>query len=125
MTARETLEAELDALADYVLDRSEVELSDAVQDWYRDGYRCEEVPEPSDFDATRRALKASIIERLVEVLNASPRNGNQRPPSWCEMVPAAPKLIRLQSDLVLEAEEPNEIFLRRNLLVVRNFMYFV
>jgi len=112
-------------MADYVLDRQEVELSDAVQDWYRSGYRCEDVPEPTDSDATRRVLKASIMERLVEVLNASPRKGSHRPPPWCAKAPAAPRLIRLQSDLLLEGEEPNEIFLRRNFLVVRSFMYFV
>jgi hypothetical protein len=125
MTSREVLDQDLDALADYLLDRHEIEFSDAVQDWYRNGYLCEEVPEPTDSDPTRRALKASIIERLVEVLNASPRNGSHRPPSWCGGVPPAPGLTRLQSDFLLDGEEPNETFLRRNFLVVKNFMYFV
>lgn len=115
----------LDDLAHLVLSGREIEYSDAVQSWYTRGYRCADVPVPNDTDPTLLALKACIIERLVEVLNSPPHADNQTIPAWCAWMPGVNQPTPLQSTRLLEGETFNNIFARRNFLVTRNFMYFV
>ncbi len=124
-TVPEVLSQALDELAHLVLSGREIEYSDAVQSWYRRGYRCSHVPAPDDVDRTLLALKACIIERLVEVLNSPPHRDNQTVPDWCALMPGANRPTPLQSARLLDGESFNGIFARRNLLVTQNFMYFV
>ena len=80
---------------------------------------------PGDSDEIRLAVKASIIERLVEVLNTPPRSENQVAPEWCGQVKAIGSPLKLQSGRLLEGEALCMAFAKRNLHVVKNCMYFV
>ena len=115
----------LDHLAQLISKGREIEYSDAVQTWYRSGYRCSAVPEPKDADPTRLALKACIVERLVEVLNTPPHSDDQSVPDWCARITSIHRPIPLQSPRLLEGEAFNSIFAKRNFQVTKNFMYFV
>jgi hypothetical protein len=119
------LNNELDKLARYLLDKNELAFSECVQNWFRNNYQCEMTPKPLDTDALRLAVKASIIERLVEVLNSPPRNGQQTAPAWCKDIRAVDRPFKLQSDRLLDGEDFCETFEKRNLHVVKNFMYFI
>jgi len=115
----------LDQMANYLLNGHEIEFSECVMEWYRKEYSCEQTPKPESTDLKRLAVKASIMERLVEVLNAAPRYGHEIVPGWCKEIGAVPQPIKLQSDRLLEDEELCEAFRKRNLQVVKNFMYFI
>ncbi|MCF6338287.1 MAG: hypothetical protein L3J84_10125 [Gammaproteobacteria bacterium] len=115
----------LDQMANYLLTGREIEFSECVLEWYRKEYSCEQTPKPEPTDLKRLAVKASIMERLVEVLNAAPRSGHEAAPAWCKEVGAVAQPIKLQSDRLLEDEELCEAFNKRNLQVVKNFMYFI
>ncbi len=115
----------LDKMADYLLNGQEIEFSECVLEWYRKEYSCEQTPEPEPTDLKRLAVKASIMERLVEVLNAVPRCGHETAPAWCEEIGAIAEQVKLQSDRLLENEELCEAFSKRNIQVVKNFMYFI
>lgn len=115
----------LDLMADHLLAGREIEFSDCVLEWYRNDFKCHLVPMPQDKDDVHLAVKASIIDRLVEVLNAPPHSDNQTAPAWCSKIKALNKPIRLQSDRLLEGEYYCPAFAKRNLQVVNNFMYFI
>ena len=115
----------LDDMAETLLSGEEIAFSDLILDWYRDGLECGTVPRPTDSDPVRLAIKASILERLVEVLNCPPHNDNQSTPPWVKRVGALSDPIKLQSDRLLEGEDYCEAFEKRNLYVVRNFMFFI
>lgn len=112
-------------MTDYLLDGEEIEFSECVLDWYRKGYKCEKTPKPDDTDGIRVAVKASIIERLVEVLNSPPHSDQQVVPTWCAQVEGLDNPLKLQSDRLLEDEDYCPAFEKRNLLVVKNFMFFI
>jgi len=115
----------LDKMADYLLAGQEIEFSDLLLDWYREGFQCHFVPRPTDIDPLKLAVKASIIERMVVVFNAPPHNKAQSVPNWCGEVSAVEKPVNLQSSRLLEDELFCEDFEKRNLYVVKNFMFFV
>lgn len=115
----------LDRMTRHLVSGNEIEFSDCVLDWYRNGFRCDQVPKPTDKNTTHLAIKASIVERLVEVLNAPPHLDNQTRPAWCNQIEAIGTPLRLQSDRLLDGEQYCMAFSKRNLLVVENFMYFV
>jgi hypothetical protein len=119
------LDKKLDLMASQLLSGREIEFSESILDWYRNDYKCSLVPRPSDTDETRLAVKASIIERLVEVLNSPPRQEGQSDPTWCREISSLKEPLKLQSDRLLEGEQFCEAFARRNLFVVKNFMYFI
>ena len=120
-----TLSYQLDLMTDYLLQNQEIEFSDCILNWYRRDFKCKLVPEPDDVDAVRLAIKASIIERLVEVLNSPPHNGDQIVPGWCKQIKGLAHPLKLQSERLLEGEQYCEAFEKRNLQVVKNFMYFI
>lgn len=115
----------LSVMARHLIAGNELQFSGCVLDWYRNGFRCDQVPMPLDKHPTHLAIKASIVERLVEVLNAPPHCDNQTVPAWCSQIGAIEPSLRLQSYRLLEDEQYCEAFSKRNLLVVKNFMYFV
>jgi transcriptional regulator with XRE-family HTH domain len=120
----------LDDMASHLLSGDEIAFSDLILDWYREEFECQSVPQPTDPDELRIALKASILERLVDVLNSPPHNPHpqnnlHKPPQWCKKIGAVSQPIKLQSDRLLEDEQYCEVFQKRNLLVVSNFMFFV
>lgn len=115
----------LNHMTDYLLSGQEIEFSECVLDWYRQGYECGKVPRPDDNTGIRMAVKASIIERLVEVLNSPPHSEQHSVPEWCGLVEGLDKPLKLQSDRLLEGEDYCPAFEKRNLLVVKNFMFFI
>ncbi len=115
----------LDAMATTLLQGKEIEFSDLILDWHREGLECRSVQKPKDKDKVRLAVKASIIERLCEVLNSPPHNGDQTPPAWCKCIAPIAAPLKLQSDALLEGELFCEPFEKRNLFVVSNFMFFI
>ena len=125
MQTANNLEKLLDLMTDQLLDRQEVAFSESVLNWYRNNYQCAQTPKPTDLDEVRLAVKASILERLVEVLNSPPRNETQKIPSWVKDIKGVKEPIKLQSDRLLEGEEYSEAFKKRNLYVVKNFMFFI
>lgn len=125
MDLAETLQAALERLADQLLMNDEMGFSVGVASWYRKKYPCELTPRPTDTDPLRLAVKASIMERLVEVANNPPWNGEERVPRWCADIPGIDAPLKLQSDRLLEDEVYCPAFAKRNLIVVGNFMFFV
>lgn len=126
MTSTEqTLNTQLDKMTDYLLNAEEIAFSESVQHWFRQGYICAITPKPLDTDALRLALKASIMERLVEVLNSPPRTGQQAAPAWCATIKGLDQPLALQSERLLEGERCCAVFAKRNLRVVEHFMFFV
>jgi len=112
-------------MADNLLSGNEIEFSEQVLDWFRNGYRCRSVPRPDDDDFRRLAVKASIVERMVEVFNSPPHNDKQKIPDWCDDIGPIKDRVKLQSERLLEGEDYCSAFEKRNLLVVKNFMYFI
>jgi|GEM_PF-6425660 hypothetical protein len=94
----------------------EIAFSDLVLDWYRHEFECELTPKPMDAEPRMVALKASIVERLVEVLNMLP---------WANSTKGVSEVVKLQSDRLLEDEYYCEAFERRGFLVARNFMFVI
>ena len=115
----------LDDIASKLLLGDEIAFSDLILDWYRENLECGSVPRPKDNDKLRLAVKASIVERLVEVLNAPPHSGNQAPAPWCDSIEPLKEPMKLQSDRLLEDEDYCQAFEKRNLYVVSNFMFFI
>lgn len=115
----------LETMTNYFLTGREIGFSECIQNWHRSNYRCNLVPMPSDTDEFRLAVKASIMDRLVEVLNTPPHSGNQITPDWCDNIKAVDIPRKLQSDALLEDGQYCEAFAKRNLYVTQNFMYFI
>jgi transcriptional regulator with XRE-family HTH domain len=117
--------AMLDDMTTKLLSGDEIGFSDLILDWHREDLVCDSVPRPEDRDMLRLAVKASIVERLAEVLNSPPHNGNQTPAPWCDSIDSLKEPVKLQSDRLLEDEDYSEAFKKRNLYVVSNFMFFI
>ncbi|MET1254832.1 hypothetical protein [Aliikangiella maris] len=115
----------LDEMTNLLLSGDEIAFSDLILDWYRMDLECSSVSLPVDIDELRLAIKASLLERLTEVLNSPPHNGSQKTPQWCKGIGALSHPVRLQSDRLLEDEQYCKAFQKRNLLVVSNFMFFI
>ncbi|WP_246125177.1 hypothetical protein [Exilibacterium tricleocarpae] len=113
----------LDQMADLLLAGDEIAFSDLVRDWHRSEYECQLTPKPVDADSRKLALKASIVERLVEVLNMPPHNANQSAPPWTNSVSGFGEVVKLQSDRLLEDEDYCEAFEKRGFLVAKNFIF--
>ncbi|MEO0442123.1 MAG: helix-turn-helix domain-containing protein [Pseudomonadota bacterium] len=124
-TTKDAMAALLDKMANLLLNGDEIAFSDLVLDWYRSEFECQLTPKPSDTDARILALKASIIERLVEVFNMAPHNANQSVPHWVNSVKGVDEVVKLQSDRLLEDEDYCDAFKKRGFLVAKNFMFFI
>lgn len=98
---------------------------DIVQVWCWENVRLEDIPAPTGMDATRMALAASIVERLVEVYRASPHNQPQQAPAWCAAVPPSPVEIWLVQPVWADGVALNPIFQRRNIIALENVLSFV
>ena len=123
--SKEEMAMLLEQMADCLLAREEIQFTDLILDWHRNDFDCQLAPKPKNDDALKIALKASILERLVEVLNMPPHNGNQVAPAWVNSIKAIDEPMKLQSDRLLEDEVYCEAFKKRGFLVAKNFMYFI
>ena len=115
----------LDHMAKYAFSGQEVELCDAVQDFYRTGLSCAVFPEPQDRDQKTLAMKAALIERMAHVFTMPPHNRTYEIPDWCHKNWTCPQTIYLIAQDILALDEPNEIFQKRNIRTLHNFLYFV
>lgn len=119
------MSALLDNMANLLLERDEIAFSDLVLDWYRSKFEIHLLPRPNEGDPLRLALKASIVERMVEVFNMPPHNANQSLPGWTSSVQGVDPVVKLQSERLLEDEDYCVVFEKRGFLVVKNFMFFI
>lgn len=115
----------LDYMAQKAFLTHEIELCDAVQDFYRTGLSCTVFPEPHDEDLNMLAMKAALIERMVQVFTMPPHNRAYELPDWCQHHWTCPQTIYLISPDILVLDEPNAIFQKRNIQTLKNFLYFV
>jgi len=115
----------LDIMSKNAFLRKEVELCDLVQDFYRIGLSCSVFPEPKDKDKNNLAMKAAIIERMAQVFTIPPHKRKYEIPDWCKNDWRCTSKIYLISKELLSLDEPNEIFQKRNIFTLKNFLYFV
>ena len=115
----------LDQMAKNAYLGKEVELYDAVQDFYRTGLSCAVFPEPKDTDQNILAMKAAIIERIAQVFSMPPHNRKFEIPAWCKNNWTCLKKNYLISKDILSLDEPNTTFQKRNIFTLNNFLYFV
>ena len=115
----------LDQMAKNALSAKEVELCDAVQDFYRTGLSCSAFPEPNDTDEKVLAMKAALVERIAQVFTMPPHDRKYEIPDWCKNNWRSPKKISLISKDILSLDTPNPVFEKRNIHTLNNFLYFV
>jgi hypothetical protein len=118
----------LDEMVDHLLAYREIEFLDLVQFVWRRGWPLVSVCEPRDTDPLHRALKACLVERMVELWSAPPKNSPESIPSWCETVPPVKEYFSVikPDDQALWSSEPgNEIFEKRNIFAPKEFMFFL
>lgn len=124
----ESLDATLDRMVDALVAYEEIQFLDLVQYIWRRGWPLSSAQKPNDSDALRLALKACLLERMVEIWNAPPKNANEQIPGWCEVVPPSPdrfSVISPENQVFWESEEGSPIFQRRNIFAPRDFMFFL
>ncbi|MBC6904195.1 hypothetical protein DWB84_01745 [Saccharophagus sp. K07] len=124
----ENLDTTLDRMVDALVAHEEIQFLDLVQYVWRRGWPLSSAKKPNDNDALRLALKACLIERMVEIWNAPPKNSNEQVPDWCEKVPSSPahfSVISPESRVFWENEDGSPIFQRRNIFAPRDFMFFL
>jgi hypothetical protein len=102
-----------------------IEALDIVQALCWEGVVLETIPEPTDMDATWKALAACVVERLAEVYSSPPHDLEQRVPGWREIAPPSPVEVWLIDRNFGERNALNPIFKRRNIMALENFLWFV
>jgi hypothetical protein len=118
----------LDQMVDHLLAHNEIAFQDLVQFIWRRGWLLVLVSEPQDTDPLRRALKACLVERMVELWSGPPKNSPESIPSWCEAVPPVIEhfsVIKPNDQAFWSSEPANEIFNKRNIFAPKEFMYFL
>lgn len=124
----ENLDVTLDRMVDALVAHEEIQFLDLVQYVWRRGWPLSSAKKPNDNDALRLALKACLLERMVEIWNAPPKNAREKVPGWCEMVPPSPvrfSVISPENQVFWENEEGSPIFGYRNIFAPRDFMFFL
>lgn len=124
----ESLDSTLDLMVDKLLDYDEIAFLDLVQFIWRRGWKLEAASEPLEKDGLRKALKACLIERMVEIWNAPPKNSNECSPEWCDRVPAIEErfsVIKPEEQAFWEGELASPIFEKRNIFAPKEFMFFL
>lgn len=102
-----------------------VQALDIVQHMCWENVSLKDIPQPTGMDAVRKALAASVVERLVDVYHAPPHNQPQQAPAWCAKVPSSPVEVWLVDREWADGETLNPIFRRRNIMALENFLMFV
>ncbi|WP_370979015.1 hypothetical protein [Agaribacterium sp. ZY112] len=124
----ENLDSVLDNMTDKLIAYDEIAFLDMVQYVWRRGWSLDTASTPSDDSELRRALKACIIERMVELWTAPPRNTAETAPVWCSNVPALSdpfSVIKPEEQSFWEDEPSNPIFEKRNIFAPKEFMFFL
>lgn len=118
----------LDQMVEHLLRHEEIPFLDLVQFVWRSGWTLTSASDPKDDDPLRYALKACILERMVEIWNAAPRNASESFPDWCSGVPAVEKgfsVISPEYQHFWKDEIASPIFRKRNIFAPKEFMFFV
>ena len=124
----ESLDEILDKMVDYLLAYDEIRFLDLVQFVWRRGWPLSSASKPKDKDPLRLALKACLVERMVEIWNAPPKNSHEAVPDWCEMVPAVEarfSVIEHKNKELWKNEPSSPIFDKRNIFSPKEFMFFL
>ena len=124
----ENLDKALDMMIDRLLAHDEIALLDLVQLVWRRGWRLENSTASRSQDALHSALRACLVERMVEIWNAPPKNSDEKVPEWCETIPAVRdcfSVIKPEEQSFWEREPANEIFAKRNIFAPKEFMFFL
>ena len=124
----EDLDAVLDSMTDKLLAYDEIAFLDLVQYIWRRGWPLETASRPSDNSALRCALKACIIERMVDIWASPPKNTEALAPAWCSNIPALTErfsVIKPAEQSFWEDEPSNPIFEKRNIFAPKEFMFFL
>lgn len=98
---------------------------DIVQHMCWENVSLKDIPEPVGMGAMKKAVAASVVERLVEVYSAPPHNLPQHAPAWCAKVSPSPVEVWLVNREWAEGITLNPIFRRRNIMAMENFLMFV
>lgn len=99
---------------------------DIVQALCWENVSLRDIPEPFVMNPMRKALAASVVERLaLEVYSSPPHNQHQQVPAWCAAVPPSPADVWLVAPEWADGAALNPIFYRRNIIALANFLSFV
>lgn len=124
----ENLDDTLDRMVDHLLAYDEIPFLDLVQHIWRRGWPLTSANAPRDKDSLRLALKACLVERMVEIWNTPPKNAQEKVPDWCESVPPAQKrfsVIKPEDQAFWENELASSVFEKRYIFAPKEFMFFV
>ncbi|HTF84064.1 MAG TPA: hypothetical protein VL987_05740 [Cellvibrio sp.] len=124
----ENLDATLDLMIDRLLNYDEIAFLDLVQYVWRRGWKLENANNTDLADPLKAAIRACLIERMVEIWSAPPKNSAEKSPSWCKDVPPlkTPFSVIKPEDQDFWAKEPgNSIFAKRNIFAPQEFMFFL
>ncbi|VUD62040.1 hypothetical protein TDB9533_02955 [Thalassocella blandensis] len=124
----ENLDSTLDLMIDKVLAYDEIAFLDLVQFVWRRGWALETATDEQTTDPLRRALRACLVERMVEIWNAPPKNASEKAPTWCVDVPALQErfsVIKPEDQSFWDNEPENKIFAKRNIFAPKEFMFFL
>lgn len=124
----ENLDAVLDNMTDKLLAYDEIAFLDMVQFVWRRGWPLESATSPTDGSELRCALKACLVERMVELWSSPPKNSPEKVPTWCANIAAVSERFSViePKDQSSWANEPsNPIFEKRNIFAPREFMFFL
>lgn len=125
MDKHQFLDDYLEKMVQYLLNHEEIKFKQSVQDFVRD-HHCIDIPMPHDRNTTKLALKAALVERLVEIMNSFPRFMHEQAPAWCSEIGPGERELKLAADDVLELEsEYCQPFYKRNIYATKNFMFFI
>lgn len=124
----ENLDKTLDRMVDLLLDYDEIPFLDLVQFVWRRGWSLSSASAPTDSEPLRRALKASLVERMVEIWNSPPKNSNEEVPEWCANIAAVKEhfsVIKPSEYKMWKNELESSVFASRNIFAPEQFMFFL
>jgi len=117
----------LDRMVDAILNRDEITLFDEVQYFWRQKWELSTIEDPGEKDALRYALKACLVEKMVEIWGMPPKNKKDFAPLWCKNVSAYEagfSVIKEQHKKYF-IEEISSVFQKRNIFAPRDYLFFV
>ncbi|WP_226642203.1 hypothetical protein [Microbulbifer variabilis] len=124
----ENLDSTLDLMIDKILEHDEIAFLDLIQLVWRRGWELESATDRHPASPLLHALRACLVERMVEIWNAPPKNANEKVPSWCGEVPALQErfsVIKPADQSFWKKEPSNQIFEKRNIFAPKEFMFFL
>jgi len=111
-----------------VSDAEEIPFLDLVQFVWRRGWNLSSAVDPRELDPIRYALKASILDRMIELWIAPPRSGSESSPEWCSHVPPSRETFSVihPDHMEMWRDEPWCPACReRNIFAPESFMFFL